>query len=278
MRLGTLDDMAPAREAQDSKLRVQRKSTPRLSREVLRERVLVEGSALLRETGITPSLYHVNIEELIRRVGVPRSSVFVAFGGKDELMTELMVRLLHPSPDSPTGYSPVTASVASEVIERHSARLRTPAGDRDLEGEYAVLREAVRVVLAQNASEFQTSAEWTAFLSLSATVESLPPGARERVIGALRGIDAAFTAAMVEFYSSALTALGRRMRPGLEWRHLVTAGAGLVEGTVARRRIGSPVADEVVTLPGIDGEPVEWTVVAIAYLAMLENLTEPIPL
>jgi AcrR family transcriptional regulator len=245
---------------------------------VLRERILSEGSVLLGEAGITPSLYHVNMEELIRRVGVPRSSVFAAFGGKEELITELMVRLLRPTPDTLTGFSPGTAAAAQAVIDKHATRMRHADGSRDLEGEYAVLREAVRIVLAYNTDEFIDSTEWHTFMALSASVESLPPGRRERVTEALREADATFTTAMVDFYGTALSSLGRRMRPGLEWRHLVTAGAGMVEGTVARRRFGAPVASETIVLPGIDGEPVEWTLVAVAYLAMLEGLTEVIPL
>jgi AcrR family transcriptional regulator len=233
---------------------------------------------MLGATGVTASLYHVNMEELIRRVGVPRSSVFAAFGGKEELITELMIQLLHPDPDRPSGYSPSTTAAAREVIAQYGDRLRRPDGTRNPEGEYAVMREAVRVVLRHNADAMMDSTDWQTYMALSASVLSLPEGRRERVRQALRDSEEQFVDAMVEFYSSALGLLGRRLRRGIEWSHLVTAGAGIVEGVVSRRRIGAPVVDEIILAPGIDGEPVEWTLVALAYLAIIEGLTEPIPL
>lgn len=270
--------MGQTPSAQDSGFRVHKPRPGRIPRAALREHVLREGSALLGEAGVTASLYHVNMEELIRRVGVPRSSVFAAFGGKEGLITELMVKLLEPESDGPLGFSAVTAAAAREVLARHEHRLRRADGTRDLAGEHAVLREAVRVVLAFNTEEFETSTEWHTFMALSASVDSLPPARRERVIEALRESEQHFIEGLAAFYAETLGELGRRMRAGLDWRHLVTAGSGMVEGIVSRRRFGAPVANEKLQLPGIDGEPVEWTLVAVAYLAMLENLTEPIPL
>jgi AcrR family transcriptional regulator len=246
-----------------------------LSKAELRERVLATGSALLGEEGVTVSLYHLNMEELFRRVGVPRSSAFAAFGGKEELITDLMIRLLQPDPGDQVGFSPATAELAQSVIDRYADRLTRADGSRDPEGEYAVLREAVRVTLRQNVDDTEASSEWRTFMALSATVPSLPPGRRERVAAALLVVEENFVAAMTQFYGGALVFLGRRPRPGLEWRHVVSAGATIVEGMVSRRRMGSAIGDDTVLAPGIDGEPVEWTLTSLAYLALLEGLTEP---
>lgn len=267
--------MTTGNAAQDSGLTVQSTRAKRLSKAELRERVLRSGSALLSQGGVTVSLYHLNMEELFRRAGVPRSSAFAAFGGKEELITELMIQLLQPPPGGQIGFSPETARVAHEVIVRHGHRLTRADGSRDPEGSYAVLREAVRVALPQNVEDTAASVEWQTFIALSASVPSLPPGRRERVAEALRAADEQFIGAMTDFYAPAFAQLGRRPRAGVQWRHVVTAGATIVEGMVSRRRLGTAIGDEIVIVPGIDGEPVEWTVAALAYLALIDGLTEP---
>jgi AcrR family transcriptional regulator len=277
LHLGTLEPMGSDAAAQDSGLSVQRTRARRISREALRERVLREGSAMLGQSGVTASLYHVNMEELIRRVGVPRSSAFAAFGGKEELITELMIQLLQPDPSRPSGFSPSTIAVAVGVLERYGDRIRRPDGTLDREAARAVLHETVRVALAQNVDDMLASSDWQTFMALSASVTSLPPGRRERVTAALRDAEEQFAAAMTEFYAQAIPLLGLQMKPGLAWEDLVTAGAGLVEGIVSRRRIGVPIVGHTVMRPGIDGEPVEWTLAALGYLALVESLTEFAP-
>ncbi|MFG6404038.1 MULTISPECIES: TetR/AcrR family transcriptional regulator [unclassified Microbacterium] len=259
--------------SQDSGLTVQNPRARRLSKAELRERVLSAGATLLAEAGVTVSLYHLNMEELIRRVGVPRSSAFAAFGGKEELVTELMVQLLRPPAGDPVGFSPATVAVAEQVLERYGDRVTRADGSRDPDGAYAVLREAIRVTLRQNVEETAESAEWQTFLALAASLPSLPPARRERVAEALRAAEAQFTEAMTEFYSVSFARLGRAPRDGVQWHQVVTAGASIVEGVVSRRRMGSPAAHEIVIAPGIDGEPVEWTLAALAYLAVVDGLT-----
>ncbi|ANG85074.1 hypothetical protein A8L33_06475 [Microbacterium aurantiacum] len=68
-----------------------------MSREELRTRVLAAAHDMLGGDGLTVGLHHLNMEELIRRVGVPRSSAFAAFGGKEQLMADLMVDTLRPA-------------------------------------------------------------------------------------------------------------------------------------------------------------------------------------
>jgi AcrR family transcriptional regulator len=268
--------MAESSAPQDSGLTVHSARSKRLSKGELREQVLRAGTALLGEGGVTVSLHHLNMEELIRRVGVPRSSAFAAFGGKEELLTDLMVRLLQPEDGGTAGLFPDTARVATETITRHAHRMRRADGSRDPEGTHAVIREAVRVTLRQNVEETMASTQWQTFLALAATVPSLPPGRRERVADALRLAEAQFREGMTDFYAAAFELMGLRPRPGVQWHHVVTAGAAIVEGVVSRRRMGSPIADEPILAPGIDGEPVEWTLAALAYLALIEGLTEQV--
>ena len=230
---------------------------------------------MLGDGGLTVSLHHLNMEDLIRQVGVPRSSAFAAFGGKEELLTELMVELLRDE-DGSAGVFEGTQLMAEQTIAAHAHRMYRSDGSRDPDGLHAVLREAVRVCLHQNVEDTASSEHWQMCLALAATLPSLPEGRRERVAEALRAFDLRFQRTMTEFYSTAFAPFGLRPKPGVEWRHIATAGGAIVEGVVTRRRMGSPARDEVIIAPGIDGEPVEWTIAALAYLAMIEGLTEPV--
>jgi AcrR family transcriptional regulator len=247
----------------------------RLPRAELRRRILNAGADLLATGGLAVGLQHLNMEDLIRRVGVPRSSVFAAFGGKEELVTELMVQALHaPDPAAAVGYSPPAVAVARAILEENADRLVDAAGRPDPAGQEAVLREVIRRVLAVNVQDMTESTEWQTYMALSVSVRSLPEGRRERVREALHSAEARFIDEMSEVYTHALAALGRRPRQELTLRQVATAGASVVEGIVGRRLVGSADADTVILRPGLDGDPVEWCLAALAFLAMILEMTE----
>lgn len=247
----------------------------RLPREELRRRILDAAEDLLASGGLAVGLHHLNMEDLIRSVGVPRSSAFAAFGGKEELVTELMVQALKaPRPAPAVGYSTPTEQAAAHVFEQYADRLTDAEGNPDPEGQDAVLREAIRQVLRINIEDVTASREWQTYMALSVSVRSLPPGRRERVYEALHAAEARFIDEMCGLYQGALEATGRRPRQGVTLRQLVTVGASVVEGLASRRLVGSADADAIVMQPGIDGEPVEWHIAAVAFFTLLWDLTE----
>ncbi len=247
----------------------------RLPQPELRRRILDAGQDLLASGGLTVGLQHLNMEQLIRRVGLPRSSVFAAFGGKEELVTELMVHALrNPGGGTSVGFSNATVETAMSVLAAHADRMRDAAGDPDPAGQEAVLAELVRRVLQVNIEDTTTSTQWQTYMALSVSVRSLPPGRRERVREALQEADARFIDEMAGVYRHVLSAVGRRPREGYTIQRIATICASLIEGLVARRLIGSADAAAVVTRPGLDGEPVEWPIGAVAFFALLQDMTE----
>jgi AcrR family transcriptional regulator len=249
---------------------------PRIPREQLRVQVLDAAQELLAHGGLSVGLHQLNMEELIRRVGVPRSSAFAAFGGKDELLTELMLRLLEPRGAHALGYSPGSASVATEVLARHGALLLAADATPDPAGAALVLREAIRLALAQNVADTVRSAEWRTYMALSVSVESLPPNQQPRVRVALQAAETRFLTQMAELYRSLFEHLGRRPAAGVTWLQIAAVGASVVEGMASKRLIGITDADGTVQRDGIDGAPVEWEITALAFAGMVEGLTEPI--
>ena len=248
----------------------------RMPKDELRGRVLDAAEALLRESGLTVSVYHLNMEELIRRVGVPRSSAFSAFGGKENLITELILRLVHPEDSLGAAFSPGTIQVAQQVIAENAHRMVNADGTPNRAGRDAVLREAIRVGAKQNYDDISSSAAWRTFMALSVSLDGLPPERRERVTETMQIVEARFIDTMSEFYEGLLSVFGRRVRDGLTLRHIATAGTAVVESVAERRFLGAQILSEPVMWPGLDGEPVEWHMASIGFLAVIENMTEPI--
>jgi AcrR family transcriptional regulator len=247
----------------------------RISRAELRARVLDAASVLLAEGGISVGLHHLNMEELIRRVGVPRSSAFAAFGGKDELLTALMLRLLEPDGPHALGYSPGSNDVAANTFARYADRLMHPDGTPDPVAGAAVMKESIRLALARNVADTMRSTEWRTYMALSVSVDSLPPAQRPRVQAALQAAETAFLQQMAEIYRMTFEYLGRRPAEGVTYMQIAALGASLVEGMASKRLIGVEDADGTVTRPGIDGEPVEWEVTALAFSVIIDGMTRP---
>jgi len=251
-----------------------------MSREELRTRVLAAAHDMLGGDGLTVGLHHLNMEELIRRVGVPRSSAFAAFGGKEQLMADLMVDTLRPRLVDGGALSIVSDGSVEEVrriLIDNAHRLTDAAGRPDPAGGTVVLREAVRVALVRNFHDTMASPEWKSYMALSVSVNSLPEERRQVVRETLQQTDTVFLERMARFYEQIFAVVHRRPRPGVTYRQLVTAGASVVEGLVSRALIGSESFSDDRRGPGLDGEDVPWSLVATAFWALVEGLSEEIP-
>ena len=66
----------------------------RLSAEELRDRMLDTAKSMIADAGgLTVSLAHLNMEEIIRAAGVPRSSVYREWAAREDFYVDLMVEL-----------------------------------------------------------------------------------------------------------------------------------------------------------------------------------------
>lgn len=107
--------------------------------------------AMLGKSGLTVSLEHLALEELIRRAGVPRSSFYRLWSTKENFYADLLVELATSSESHDAMFYPGTQDAAFGVIAAHQALLGTQ------EGRVAVLREAVRVATRANFDHFSSS-------------------------------------------------------------------------------------------------------------------------
>lgn len=241
----------------------------RLKGEELRVRVLDTAEELLSETGLTVSLDHLNMEELIRRVGVPRTSTFNEFGGKEGLITALILKMIRPDESQGAAFSPATLEIAQKVLSENQHRLVDQAGCD------AVLREAIRLGAKQNYDDIIASSYWKTYMALSVSLAGLPADRRDQVLSMLRVVEERFIELMSSFYTRMLPILRRRIRDGLDARQIAAAGSAVVEGIAERRFVNPELVDTPIWQAGLDGELVEWHLAAIGFLSIIEGMTEP---
>ncbi|WDG18789.1 TetR family transcriptional regulator [Microbacterium sp. Clip185] len=241
----------------------------------MRRRVLDAAADLLADGAVSVGLHQLNMEELIRRVGVPRSSAFAAFGGKDQLLSALMLRLLEPRGPHPIGYSAATIQIATAVFEQYADHLVDPHGAPDPAGIERVLQESVRRAIGQNVLDTMASTEWKNYMALSVSVSSLPLDQQAEVRRALAASETRFLAEIADIYQRVLARVGREPAPGVTWLQIAAAGASLIEGMASKRLVGIEGIDDVVLRTGIDGEDVPWELPALAFWSLLMGLTRP---
>ncbi|WP_243226835.1 TetR family transcriptional regulator [Microbacterium sp. CIAB417] len=272
--------MPPQDEQQDSGRGVHNDSSQtgrakRIPRDELRRRVLDAAADLLADGAVSVGLHQLNMEELIRRVGVPRSSAFAAFGGKDQLLSALMLRLLEPHGPHPIGYSAATIQIAAAVFEQYSEHLVDADGAPDPVGIERVLQESVRRAIGQNVLDTMGSTEWKNYMALSVSVSSLPDDQQAEVRRALAASETRFLTEIADIYHRVLARVEREPVPGVTWLQIAAAGASLIEGMASKRLVGIEGIDDVVLREGIDGEEVPWELPALAFWSLLMGLTRP---
>lgn len=241
----------------------------RLKGSELRDLVLNTAESLLSETGLTVSLDHLNMEELIRRVGVPRTSTFNEFGGKEGLITALILKMIHPDESQGAAFSAATINVAQLVVSNNQHRLVDQAGCD------AVLREAIRQGAKQNYDDIISSAYWKTYMALSVSLAGLPGDRRDQVLEMLRLVEARFIDTMSSFYDAMLPILKRRVREGFNTRQIAAAGSAVVEGVAERRFVNPELVETPIWQKGLDGEMVAWHLASVGFLSVIEGMTEP---
>jgi AcrR family transcriptional regulator len=269
-----------------------RRRRTRIPADEVRAKMLTAARDLVFASGVTISLEDLSLEEVIRRAGVPRSSVYRIWPYKGDFVDDLLCHMAGPNWYGTSAFDQETIDLAAKIVGDHQQELSTPEGRR------AVVLEAVRQAVLQNFRAIVTSQEWHIYIALVATARSTrDDAARARIEEALADSEARFLTTMTDFYQLMAEALGFRLRiPNYSYQHLAAAGAALVEGfalrqilaeaqrtDAAHRKRQQPDIDlgglisSPLPGPGIDGEPADWSLPAIAFLGIIDAFVEPDP-
>ncbi|MFS0794455.1 hypothetical protein [Microbacterium sp. 1P10AE] len=242
---------------------------PRISSEESRRRLMTTAVEMLAHTGLTVSLEHLNLEELIRAAEVPRSAFYRLWPAKDLFFADLLVELATTSESNDAMFYPGTQDAADGVIQKYTHLLSTHPG------RVAVLREVARVATRENFEHFSESVSWRSHVTLVATASSLADTEhRDKVASALRETERRFIERTAEFYGTALAGLGFSFYPGASAELLAGLGAAVVEGLAQRRLVNPELVDTVIMKPGIDGDLVEWHPAALGFWGIVEALVD----
>jgi AcrR family transcriptional regulator len=267
----------------------------RVPAEEVRRRMLNAGRDLALEVGAALTIEHLKLEEVIQRARVPRSSVYRLWPYREEYIDDL----LHYLAGEGSWFSerpvldPETFDLAKQVILDNMSLLDTPQGRR------ALLCEVVRITCRRNYEVLSESTPWRLHMALISTLGNTRSGeARGRIAAALEDSQRRSRASIVGVLAHLSAGLGLRLRdPSYSLDHIQLAGGVLVQALALRNvqvqaalaRPAEPgqadpadnepdfvnaLLNAPIPGPGLNGEPAEWTLVAFAYLGMLDAFME----
>jgi AcrR family transcriptional regulator len=179
----------------------------RLSDAETEQRMLLAAVRMVSSTGLTVSLDHISLEEVIREADVARSTVYRRWPHKDLFFSDLVRELARNA--TPTIQAEERELVGRIVAER-ADWLDTP------EGRQSLIAELFRQLSVLDFQTLSDSAEWRTYLALHATFVSIADDElREQVQAALAESERDHIAAVATAWTQLTGLLGYRLRPEL---------------------------------------------------------------
>lgn len=243
---------------------------PRMSDTETAEAMLTTALAALTRTGLTVSLDHIRLEDVIREAGVARSAVYRRWPHKDQFLGDLLLELAKASAPRSFASSRTATFLIKRTLLAELDRVRDPAHRMQL----AV--ELVRQTAEEDFKHIYESSDWRTYLSLTVTFISLPPGRlREQVAEALAASERRFTVNMAAGYRVISELLGLRLRH--DWVNFETIAQlanGMMRGLVVKALAAPELVDRRSTgrLFDVDGE---WSLPALGLAGILTAYVAP---
>ena len=179
----------------------------RLSDRETQQRMLQAAVAMVNRTGLTVSLDHISLEEVIRDADVSRSAVYRRWPYKDLFFSDLVKELAKNA-------TPAILDDELELIRRIVAErldwLDTP------ELRHGLVIELIRQLALLDFQALYGSARWRTYLALHATFLSLADGQlRDQVQAALAQSEHDHRARVAKAWELLAGLFGYRLRPEL---------------------------------------------------------------
>lgn len=242
----------------------------RIPADQVRSRMIDAARAVISTNGLTVSFAHLPMEEYIRLAEVPRSSVYRIWSTREEFVADLIGEVFERDRYA-DGVDPEAQQRIREVYERSGDLLLTAEGRR------RVAWETIRIGANSNAETLRRSVDWSSYNALLACTFSMEEGpARDAVRATAKRIESMLTRRMQAYYDEMLAVFSSSMRPGFTTLQLAHLTAIVVDGLAHRGLLLDDDLDSPVTAPGLDGEPVEWTLAAWTIRSIVDGMLEPV--
>ncbi|MGN8552313.1 UNVERIFIED_CONTAM: hypothetical protein OHV15_07000 [Microbacterium sp. SLM126] len=247
---------------------------PRTRRPAGETRALMLATAIDRVTaeGLHLDFANLELEDLIRAAGVPRSTVFRIWPDRGAFIGDLVRALFAADPGFQAGFDGETLALLEQTIAGSAT-----GADAQTERE-AALRAVIHRTAAHNIVAVEESLTWRTYRSLTVALTSgdaVPGGDGIRAL--LGELEARYIERMAAVYRELNAALGLRMRQGLTEEDLAVAVMAVIDGMSDHRRIDPAGVDRprIVAL-GPEGTA-QWHLAGLAVYGVYTALTESVP-
>lgn len=246
----------------------------RLTDQETERRMLDAAVDMVNRTGLTVSLEHISLEEVIRAAGVARSAAYRRWPYKDLFFSDLLKELATGAAPVVAQANPEAVAATSRILLEHLDWLRQPSL------RPALIAELFRRRALAELETFHDSVEWRTYIALHATFLSLPDGdLREQVQELLTDSEREQTAGLAAFFERIATLLGCRLRPGMgSFEDIARLTTAAIRGMV----VMSP-ANPALTTHSVHANPfgapeaAEWSQPALALASIVTTFVEPDP-
>lgn len=228
----------------------------------------------IHRSGLTVSLDHISLEDLIREAGVSRSAVYRRWPYKDLFLRDLLTALARTISPAATGEEDA-AVVQGRFFRDKLEWLATP------ELRHRLLLELFRQGSAADFDAIRDSPRWRTYVALQATFASLEEGPlRDEVRAALSRSERELVTQLGASYERFSRLFGYRLRPELGATFDIVAGlANATLRGLAITALSNPeLASRHLRIApfGADQEA-EWSLAGLGIASIALSFLEPDP-